>query len=151
MFHQMTTYITSSCTIPLTEQRYLMKAPFSWKVKCSPSSIGLFNLKEREVRSLPFLCGFNVPTHLWSPGGFISQTSAIGKLKCMEKITEEDIMLTYGKICVKIEPNKELPSSIPWSKDVVVKVEYPWKSLICTKGSVFGHSILQCLKKIAIL
>ncbi|KAF5193208.1 hypothetical protein FRX31_017205 [Thalictrum thalictroides] len=85
-----------------------------------------------------------VPKDLWNPKGFSFLGSAIGKHLFMDKTTEKSSMLTYARICVEVEPMKELPNSIPLGHDQTIKLDYPWKPLLCTTCSVFGHPSSQC-------
>ncbi|KAF5188350.1 hypothetical protein FRX31_022063 [Thalictrum thalictroides] len=85
-----------------------------------------------------------VPKDLWNPKGFILLGSAIGKPLFMDKTTTKGTMLSFARICIEIEPESELPSSIPLAHNVEIDLEYPWKPLICTKCKAFGHSTVKC-------
>ncbi|KAF5180416.1 Ccr4-not transcription complex subunit [Thalictrum thalictroides] len=88
-----------------------------------------------------------VPKYLWTPNGLASLASAIGKPLVMDKNTESRKMLTYARICIEVEAEKELPSTIPiqvGDKSCIIEVDYTWKPLICTRCKMFGHATAKC-------
>ncbi|KAF5196676.1 hypothetical protein FRX31_013736 [Thalictrum thalictroides] len=97
------------------------------------------------IKSVPVWVKMSrVPKDLWNPKGFSFLGSAIGKPLFMDKTTETGTMLTYARICVEVEPKKDLPISIPLGPDITVDLEFPWKPQICCKCQTFGHSTLKC-------
>ncbi|KAF5192878.1 hypothetical protein FRX31_017536 [Thalictrum thalictroides] len=66
-----------------------------------------------------------------------------GKPLFMDKTTKKSSILTFARICVEVEPMKELPKSIP-GPDQTIELDYPWKPLLCTICSVFCHPSSQC-------
>ncbi|KAF5204612.1 zinc ion binding / nucleic acid binding protein [Thalictrum thalictroides] len=91
-----------------------------------------------------------VPKDLWNPKGFGWLGSAIGKPLFMDKTTEKGNMLSFARICIEVDANKELPSSIPLGPNRIVEVEYPWKPLICCKCKVFGHPTTKCIPSVPV-
>ncbi|KAF5208302.1 hypothetical protein FRX31_002109 [Thalictrum thalictroides] len=97
------------------------------------------------IKSVPVRVKMSkVPKDFWNPKGFSFLGSAIGKPLFMDKTTEKSSMLTFARICVEVEPMKELPKSIPLGPDQTVELNYPWKPLLCAICSVFGRSSSQC-------
>ncbi|PIA42432.1 hypothetical protein AQUCO_02000108v1 [Aquilegia coerulea] len=98
------------------------------------------------IKSVPIWVKMSrVPKDLWNPKGFSFLASTIGKPLFTDKTTENGNMLSFARVCIEIEPKKDLPSTIPLAKDQVIELEYPWKPLICTKCKVFGHPSSKCL------
>ena len=61
--------------------------------------------------------------------------------------------LRYARVLVEMEACKGLPDKIEVvykddsnniKKRKTVKVEYPWKPLVCSHCDVFGHSLQAC-------
>ncbi|KAF5182186.1 hypothetical protein FRX31_028228 [Thalictrum thalictroides] len=53
-------------------------------------------------------------------------------------------MLSYARICIEVEANKELPKyvsiRINENRTLTLDIDYPWKPFICSKCKVFSHS-----------
>ncbi|KAF5191697.1 zinc ion binding / nucleic acid binding protein [Thalictrum thalictroides] len=66
------------------------------------------------IKSVPVWVKLSqVPKDMWSPKGFSFLASAIGKPLFIDKTTEKATMLSFARVCVEVEPNKELPIKIP--------------------------------------
>ncbi|KAL5712716.1 hypothetical protein ACHQM5_014860 [Ranunculus cassubicifolius] len=71
----------------------------------------------------------------------------------MDKATEAEQSLSYARINIEIDAEKELPTSYPLkvspTMSAMIQIEYPWKPMICTHCKVFGHETKRCLVEIS--
>ncbi|KAF5194014.1 hypothetical protein FRX31_016398 [Thalictrum thalictroides] len=97
------------------------------------------------IQSVPIWVKLSrVPKDPWNPKGFSFLASTIGKPLFTDKATETGTMLSFARVCVEVEPTKDLPFSIPINPEQSVDIEYPWRPLICSKCMIFGHATTNC-------
>lgn len=69
----------------------------------------------------------------------------------MDQMTESGRQLSYAKICVEVDSSSTLPNSfnLKYSNGdmVEIRIQYPWKPLVCSDCLVFGHGISSCPQK----
>jgi hypothetical protein len=91
---------------------------------------------------------YNLPLFAWSPLGINWLSSHLGKLLCMDEMTEKQERLSYAKCLIEVRPEKELV------EEFLVKlveggyqkiyVEYLWKPDVCVLCKNFGHKTEKC-------
>jgi hypothetical protein len=91
---------------------------------------------------------YNLPIFAWSPLGINWLCSHLGKLLCMDEMTEKQDRLSFAKCLIEIRPEKEL------ADDFLVKlveggqqkiyVEYLWRPDVCVMCNRFGHKTVDC-------
>ena len=90
----------------------------------------------------------NVPLDFFTQREISYIASAIGNPLYMDRITANQQRLSYAKVCVEIEVNKEIPRSIEVElrngRTVSVMVEVPWMPAKCSQCRIFGHGEKIC-------
>ncbi|XVE89384.1 hypothetical protein DITRI_Ditri19aG0197400 [Diplodiscus trichospermus] len=76
----------------------------------------------------------------------------MGRSLSMDQITANQQRLAFAKVCVQVEANAVIPSSIEVKMNngsmVTVKVITPWLPQRCSSCNIFGHSNKNCNKKV---
>lgn len=56
--------------------------------------------------------------------------------------------LSFARVCVEVDYTAQMPSAIPFTIEdfgtIEVKIEYPWRPIICTLCRQYGHSDQNC-------
>lgn len=95
---------------------------------------------------------FNVPLELWTGPGLSYVASSVGRPLYADQLTESGQRLSFAKICVEVDCSSPLPSSFDLkyaNGDMVeIRVQYPWKPMMCSDCTVFGHGVSNCPKKV---
>lgn len=70
----------------------------------------------------------------------------MGQPLYMDQMTESGRRLSYAKICVEVDSSSTLPNSFDLkyaNGDMVeIRIQYPWKPLVCSDCLVFGHGLM---------
>ncbi|KAF5207957.1 Rna exonuclease [Thalictrum thalictroides] len=95
-----------------------------------------------QIKTIPLWFNFyKVPKYLWNSTGFSLLGNTIGTPLFPDKNTKSKKMITYARICIEVDANKDLPKSVSIriNESKNLTLDYPWKPLICSKCKVFGH------------
>ncbi|GAV86640.1 LOW QUALITY PROTEIN: Exo_endo_phos domain-containing protein/DUF4283 domain-containing protein/zf-CCHC_4 domain-containing protein, partial [Cephalotus follicularis] len=91
----------------------------------------------------------NIPMEYWTTKGLSHLASVLGTPLHMDPATEAKQMISFARICVKMNVDRPFPDVIKSKRRsgaiVEVKVEYSWKPLVCESCKVFDHSMRACL------
>lgn len=94
---------------------------------------------------------YNLPIFAWSPLGINWLCSHLGKMLCMDQMTEKQERLSYAKCLVEVKPSKELPEEfmvkLVEGGQQKIHVQYMWKPDICVLCNAFGHKSDVCNNK----
>jgi hypothetical protein len=94
---------------------------------------------------------YNLPLYAWSPLGINWLCSHLGKMLCMDEMTEKQERLSYAKCLVEIRPHKELPDEfmvkLVEGGQQKIFVQYLWKPDVCVICKGFGHKTVCCDNK----
>jgi hypothetical protein len=101
------------------------------------------------VPSVPVWVHFyNLPLYAWSPLGINWLSSHLGKLLCMDEMTEKQSRMSYAKCLIEVKPDRELPHEflVKLVEGGVQKiyVQYQWRPDVCIKCKKFGHATNNC-------
>lgn len=92
----------------------------------------------------------NVPLELFNREGLSYIASVIGRPLYMDSISAACKRLVYAKVCVEIDVEKEVPSTVKLvmrdSSISLISVEVPWFPTKCSTCNIFGHSAKTCSK-----
>lgn len=106
-------------------------------------------LKKNQHESLPIWVKLrHIPVALWSATGISAIASTIGKPLHVDIQTERMRMISYARVYIEIKATQSLLESVDLllnDKTWLVKLEYEWKPISCTKCGTFGH---KCATKI---
>jgi hypothetical protein len=91
---------------------------------------------------------YNLPLFAWSPLGINWLSSHLGKLLCMDEMTEKQNRLSYAKCLIEVKPNKELPDEflvkLVEGGFQKIYVQYQWRPDVCVLCKMFGHATECC-------
>ncbi|GJU38598.1 zinc knuckle CX2CX4HX4C containing protein [Tanacetum coccineum] len=100
----------------------------------------------------------NVPLEAWNVEGISRITSRIGNPIIMDRITTSMCEKAYGRasfarVLVEVEAAKSLVDNVEvcykgLGRSMELRVEYPWKPLICSHYKVFGHNYDKCSSRV---
>ncbi|KAF7126741.1 hypothetical protein RHSIM_Rhsim11G0147600 [Rhododendron simsii] len=110
-------------------------------------------LEKEQLSTIPlWVHFFNVPLELWTGSGLSYVASSVGRPLYADHLTESGQRLSFAKICVEVDCSSPLPSSFDLkyaNGDMVeIRVQYPWKPMMCSDYMVFGHGVSNCPKKV---
>ncbi|KAK8556125.1 hypothetical protein V6N13_070194 [Hibiscus sabdariffa] len=93
---------------------------------------------------------WHVPLELFSQQGLGYLASALGKPLYTDRSTALKLQLEFAKVCIEVEANFSMPSSITvdlgYGNYVEVGVELDWAPPHCVACGIFGHSSDRCKK-----
>ncbi|KAF8394791.1 hypothetical protein HHK36_018727 [Tetracentron sinense] len=139
------------------KERILEGGP--WYIRNSPLILREWDrkvsLEKLDFKEMPvWVKIYNLPLFLWTSRDLGSLVSAIGVPLYPDKQTIHKSRLSYAKVCVEVNAEKELPERLSFSlngehgKDVYdLRFGYDWKPPRCAGCSVFGHTSESCPKK----
>jgi hypothetical protein len=91
---------------------------------------------------------YNLPLFAWSPLGINWLSSHLGKLLCMDAMTEKQERLTYAKCLIEVKPDKELVDEflikLVEGGTQKIYVQYLWRPDVCVICKNFGHETDCC-------
>ena len=97
---------------------------------------------------------YNIPLEYWNEEGLSHIASAVGKPLYVDSFTASKQRITYARLCVELQADKEANESFDLSmkgiddnedEEVIeIAIEYQWKPRICIECKVFGHSNSNC-------
>lgn len=110
-------------------------------------------LEKEQLFTIPLWVHFlNVPLELWTGPGLSYVASSVGRPLYADQLTESGQRLSFAKICVEVDCSSPLPSSFDLKYDngdmVEIRVQYPWKPMMCSDCMMFGHVVSNCPKKV---
>ncbi|XVF49581.1 hypothetical protein PTKIN_Ptkin04bG0024000 [Pterospermum kingtungense] len=117
------------------------------------------NVKEEGMDSLEFNMArlsvwvhlHNVPIEAFSKKGLSYIASALGKPLYMDRYTAQMERLSYARVCVELDADKDIPYAIEVQlrkgRTVWVQVSVPWMPPKCPKCKIFGHVEKSCPRK----
>jgi hypothetical protein len=90
----------------------------------------------------------NLPIFAWSPLGINWLCSHLGKMLCMDEMTEKQDRLSYAKCLIEIRPDRELVEEfmvkLVEGGQQKIYVQYLWQPDVCVKCRKFGHKTIDC-------
>ncbi|XVF61955.1 hypothetical protein PTKIN_Ptkin08bG0176800 [Pterospermum kingtungense] len=94
----------------------------------------------------------NIPLELFHQKGIGCIASAIGKPLYTDRITAQQLKLSYARVCVEIGVLDSIPKEIEVvlksGKIVKVQVYVPWLPAKCLNCHIFGHGENNCPKNV---
>lgn len=140
---------------PLARDRVLESE--SWHIQNKPLLIRKWTPRIKPIdinlKKVPLWIHLkDVPLELFNREGLSYIASVIGKPLYMDSVTASCKSLAYAKVCVEIETEQEIPTSVKLlmrdGSISLVMVDIPWYPTKCSVCNLFGHTVKTCVKTV---